>query len=155
MLNWPYEMMELAIDMHIVENSTPLDVGMELSNDVELHNLDHEHSCEPNLDNFELTCDAVGKVPLCHSMHSFIKETSKYENHVTEETKLHISQTLTNLLGTVVNRTSTILNDVSSDHEGNVQHPNPKLQTEVLLKSLCPDHDKRKRDKRLKSFWEV
>ena len=64
---------ELEIGMKKAENRAPLGMVMELSNNIELHNFDIKDSHQLNLDNFELTCDAGGKAPLCHSMHSFIK----------------------------------------------------------------------------------
>ena len=126
-----------------------------LSNNSELGNFDAEDSYQPGLDDFELTCDALGKVPLHHSVHSFIKQTSNYENHVTDETKTCTHRRLTNFLGSVVNTPSTLLNDNSSKHKDNVQKSNHEENSELSLKWLCPCHDKRKRDKILKSFWEV
>ena len=94
--------------MKEAENSTLLVMVMELSNNSELDDFDIEDWHQPALDNFELTCDAGRKVPLHHSIHSHIKETSKHENHLTHETKNCMHQILTNLLGIVVNSSSTL-----------------------------------------------
>ena len=66
-------MTDLAIDMHDVENYTHIGTKIELSNNVESYDFDIEDSYEPDLENFEITCDAGVKVYLCYSMHPCIK----------------------------------------------------------------------------------
>ena len=75
---------------------------MELSNNIDLDDAIVEDSFEPDIEDFTLTWDSGGKVPLCHSMHPHIKESSKHEAYVADEFKSHIDRTLNDLLGAAV-----------------------------------------------------
>ena len=84
---------------------------MELSNHIELDNFDVEDSCQPNLDKFELKCDARGNAPLYRSIQFLIKETSKTENHLTDETKTYTQQILTTSLGSAAKSERILLSE--------------------------------------------
>ena len=99
------------------------------------------------MDKFELTCDARGKVHLCHSMHLCIKEISKHEKHLTDETKTYTHQELTNLLRSVLRSASTMLNDNCSKNKDNIQKSNHEEESDVHLKSLCLDMIKERKTK--------
>ena len=64
-------------------------------------------------------------------MLSFIKEIQKHENHLTDETKTYMNRTLTNLLGSVINSSSTLLNENFSKHKDNTQKFNHEEESEV------------------------
>ena len=109
----------------------------------------------PDADNFTLTCNAVGNVPLYHSMHSHIKEIAKYEDHITDDMKDHIDMTLNSLLGAVVNNAKIDLNNGANIAGTNKPISQSTDKMDERIQSLHPNHDKRNKDKRLKVCWEV
>ena len=154
-LNWPYEMCEKSIDMHNLDNGTPLGMDMELCSNISLDNLDYDNSCEDDADNYTLNFQSNSAIPLHHSMHPYIKEISKYESHMSEEMRAYIDQSMNALLGTVVNSVTTQLNKDSEidNNESKVSIIDDNSQGRFA--SMYPAHDKRKKDKRLKAYWEV
>ena len=112
-LNWPYNMHEVAVDIHDVENRTLLGMEIELSQNADIVNFDYEDKDMhvADLTNFEITCDAVRKVPFYHSMNSHIKEIAKYEGYLSVNTKACIDRALNNLLGIAVNSARNELNE--------------------------------------------
>ena len=85
---------------------------MELNNNIGLDDTIFEDSFEPDVDDFTLTCNSGGKVPLYHSMRPCIKETSKYESHISEDLKACIDRTLNYLLeAVVINASTELIND--------------------------------------------
>ena len=154
-LNWSFELSEKVIDMHDVDNVTPLGMDVELSNNIDIEHLECQDSHVPDADNFTLTCNPVGNVPLYHSMHSHIKKIAKYEDHITDDMKDHIDMTLNSLLGTVVNNAKIDLNNGAHVAGTNKSISNLTDKMDGSIHSLHPNHEKRNKDKRLKAFWEV
>ena len=144
--------------MHDVENQTPLGIKMELSAniDVDYFNHEDEDTYAADLADFEITCDAVGKVPFYHPMNSYIKEIAKCKGFLSDVTKAHIYRSLNNLLGVAVNSIRNELNKSTGIVvQNHAQKSNYDESTKERVNSLVPNHDKRTKDKRLKSYWEV
>ena len=115
-----------------------------------------EDTCVADLTNFEIACDAVGKVPFYHSMNSHIKEIAKYEDYLSDDTKARIDRALNNLLGVAVNSARNELNEsVLIAGQNHPKKSNDDEHAKGCLESLHPNHDKRTKDKRLKSYWEM
>ena len=119
-----------------------------MSDDIELENVELDDCYEPDSKDLTSTCNSGGTMPLHHAMHPYIKETSKYERHISEDVKDYIDRTLNDLLGTVVGSVSAELNqDIDSTKKNNCN--------EGHLTSMHPTHDKRKNDARLKAYWQA
>ena len=96
------------------------------------------------MDNFELSNDSRNNIPLYHSMLPYMQEIAKCENHLSNDNVDHVHNTLSRLLGTAVNSISSSLCDNSENTQSN-----------NAIKSLHPNHDTRKKDKRLKAYCEL
>ena len=154
-LNWSFELNEKAIDMHDIDNITPLGIDMELSSNIDIRNFNHVDAFNSDTENFILTCSSARNIPLYHSMHSCIKEIAKYEDSITDEMKDHIETTLNSLLGAVANNAKTKLSNDTNTDKTSKWISQSTSKTEETIQSLYPNHDKRNKDKRLKAYWEV
>ena len=154
-LNWPYELYGKSITMHNLDNGTPLGVDVELSSNTSLDNFDYDDSCKDDAENCTLKCESSSAIPLHHSINPYIKEASKYEGHMSEEMRAYIDQSLNAILGTLLNSVTTKLRKDTGVDKNESNSSIIDDNSEGRFASMHPAHDKRKKDKRLKAYWEV
>ena len=92
-----------------LDNLTPLGMKMEISNNILLEHLKYDDSHVPESEDFTLTCDSGGEIPLHHTTHYYAK-IFKCEGHIYDNIKACIERTLNALLGTVLRSVSAELN---------------------------------------------